>query len=108
MVLSPFFLFLCCENDVYALAYLRIGSYAPDSGVARHKLKCMFKIAGIWGRPEAAPSGCRTKPWLGLEDDLLDSDDSNRKGTRSVLPFLVLPGFFWSVNMTIPTALKNA
>ena len=80
MVLSPFFLFLCCENDGYALPYLRTDSYAPDSGRARHKLKCMLKIAGIWGRPEAAPSGCRTKPWLGLEDDLLDSDDSNTEG----------------------------
>ena len=50
--------------------------YEQNSGVARHKLKCMFKIAGILGRPEAA-SGSRMKPWLGLGDNLLDSDDSN-------------------------------
>ena len=29
--LPLFFLLFCCENDVYALAYLRIGSYAPGS-----------------------------------------------------------------------------
>ena len=37
--LSLFFLF--CENDVYALAYLRIGSYAPDMykrNFKRHEL----------------------------------------------------------------------
>ena len=66
-------------SDLRLLGVLLHVSLLWTEHVARHKLKCMFKIAGILGRPEAA-SGSRMKPWLGLGDDLLDSDDSNSEG----------------------------